>query len=221
MDHRDIFKVITLGDASVGKTSLVYRYCEGRYNQRVTVGVDIQERTVTVLNDRVVLQFWDTAGEERYKHTIVSNYYRRVDAVVFVYDVTRHRTLDSIESWMRELENHDLDDKPKILIGNKSDCANEGNAVPIRTAQKLAAKYDMQLFTTSALLDSENDNVEALFMTLARKVHSERERMKAQSQTTKSTDNIKLNSEKQRVEVKSSCNCQGSAPADLIQPKCL
>ncbi|XP_030745854.1 ras-related protein Rab-33B-like [Sitophilus oryzae] len=163
------FKVIVIGDTNVGKTTLTYRFCEGSFLNytEATIGVDFRSRAVEIDGELITLQLWDTAGQERYRMSMVRHYYRNTDAVAFVYDVTNPSSFRSIKKWIDESNMNCLPDIPKILIGNKCD----GNvAVPTNEAQILADSHNMPLFETSARLDSECDNVEAIFLTLAHKL---------------------------------------------------
>ncbi|CAL4161281.1 unnamed protein product, partial [Meganyctiphanes norvegica] len=85
------YKIIVIGDSSVGKTCLTFRFCGGHFPDRAeaTIGVDFRERRIKIDNDDIILQLWDTAGQERFRRSMVQHYYRNVHAVVFVYDVTR------------------------------------------------------------------------------------------------------------------------------------
>jgi len=119
------------------------------------------------------VQLWDTAGQERYRQSIVAHYYRNVNAVVFVYDVTNSSSFKSLPSWIVECQKHSVrpnDDTPHILIGNKCDLHSPGDRVRTDVAQVFADENDMALFETSALADSESDHVEAIFMTLVHKL---------------------------------------------------
>lgn len=122
-----VFKVIVLGDSNVGKTCLTFRFCEGRFPQRVdaTIGVDFRERTVNVEGDSIKMQLWDTAGQERFRRSMIAHYYRSVNAIVFVYDVTKYESFENLQSWIAECEAHSLPMSdttiPKVLIGNKCD----------------------------------------------------------------------------------------------------
>lgn len=118
------------------------------------------------------VQLWDTAGQERYRQSIVSHYYRNVNAVVFVYDVTNVKSFKSLPIWIQECRKHAVmsgTDTPHILIGNKCDLEAE-NKVKTDEAQVFADQNDMALFETSAFAESEADHVEAIFMTLVHKL---------------------------------------------------
>ncbi|CAG5054011.1 unnamed protein product [Parnassius apollo] len=172
LKQKKVFKIIVLGDSGVGKTCLTYRFCEGQFldKSEATIGVDFRERTVRICNEDIKL--WDTAGQERFRKSMVQHYYRNVHAVVIVYDVTKPETFHSIASWMQEVESHGLSGSPRVLVGNKCDCGTPESRLATAYAQRLADKYGMPLFETSALLDSECDNVESIFMTLAHKLYS-------------------------------------------------
>ncbi|XP_072945452.1 putative Ras-related protein Rab-33 [Epargyreus clarus] len=174
LKQKKVFKIIVLGDSGVGKTCLTYRFCEGQFldKSEATIGVDFRERTVKIRNEEIKLQLWDTAGQERFRKSMVQHYYRNVHAVVIVYDVTKPETFHSIASWMQEVESHGLLGAPRVLVGSKCDCGTPESRLATTYAQRLADKYGMPLFETSALLDSECDNVESIFMTLAHKLYS-------------------------------------------------
>uniref|UniRef100_A0A915AHU4 Ras-related protein Rab-33 n=1 Tax=Parascaris univalens TaxID=6257 RepID=A0A915AHU4_PARUN len=169
-----VFKVIILGDAGVGKTCLSFRFCNGRFpaQTEATIGVDFRERSVVIDGELIRVQLWDTAGQERYRQSIVSHYYRNVNAVVFVYDVSNPASFRSLSTWISECRSHAVSaskDTPHILIGNKCDLSPE-ERVKTDHAQIFADQNDMALFETSALADSEADHVESIFMTLVHKL---------------------------------------------------
>ncbi|EFO20709.2 RAB-33 protein [Loa loa] len=169
-----VFKVIILGDAGVGKTCLSFRFCNGRFpaQTEATIGVDFRERSVAIDGELIRVQLWDTAGQERYRQSIVSHYYRNVNAVVFVYDVSNPSSFHSLNDWINECRKHSVsstNDTPHILIGNKCDLVVE-NRIKTDVAQMFADQNDMALFETSALADTEADHVESIFMTLVHKL---------------------------------------------------
>ncbi|CAH2087796.1 unnamed protein product [Euphydryas editha] len=174
LKQKKVFKIIVLGDSGVGKTCLTYRFCEGKFldKSEATIGVDFRERTIRIRNEDIKLQLWDTAGQERFRKSMVQHYYRNVHAVVIVYDVTKPETFHSIANWMQEVESHGLTGAPRVLVGNKCDCGTPESRLATTYAQRLADKHGMPLFETSALLESECDNVESIFMTLAHKLYS-------------------------------------------------
>jgi len=170
--------VIVLGDAGVGKTCLSFRFCCGHAAPPTasTIGVDFRERSVLIDKVQCRIQIWDTAGQEKYRQSIVSHFFRKCHAVVLVYDVTSKRSFESLQGWIEECAKHaklngaEGEYIPHILIGNKCDIVC-GERVPTDVAQVFADQHDMALFETSAMADSEADHVESIFMTLVHKLH--------------------------------------------------
>jgi Ras-related protein Rab-33B len=132
------------------------------------------------------------AGQERFRQSMVAHYYRNVNAVVFVYDITNRQSYDDMHYWIDECRKNAIvssgsrDSTPHIIIGNKCDLLDAATvAIKTDEAQMFADRNDMPLFETSALADSEADHVESIFMTLVHKlkeskpmhVQSEQERL--------------------------------------------
>jgi Ras-related protein Rab-33B len=134
-------------------------------------------------NNLIQLQLWDTAGQERFRTSMVKHYYRNTHAVVLVYDVTNASSFDSLKKWVDECNKNCLHDIPRILVGNKCDGVA---AVTTNVAQRYADQNNMPLFETSARLDSQCDNIEAIFLTLAHKLKNHKPFLPI-------LDNIKVN----------------------------
>eukprot|EP00095_Tigriopus_kingsejongensis_P002542 maker-scaffold344_size201325-snap-gene-1.22 protein:Tk02542 transcript:maker-scaffold344_size201325-snap-gene-1.22-mRNA-1 annotation:"RAB-33 " len=172
--QRRTFKVIVIGDSGVGKTCLTYRFCAGHFpttGTEATIGVDFREKIVQLTDgEEVRVQFWDTAGQERFRRSMVSHYYRNVQAVVLVYDVSARRSFDAMPQWLSECDLHGLTGQvPMVMVGNKCEDGLD-QAVPIQEAQRLADDHHMPVFETSAKDDSQSDHVDAIFLTLANKI---------------------------------------------------
>ena len=103
---------------------------------------------------------------------MVQHYYRNVHAVVFVYDVTKMSTFESLPMWIDECDRHSLSpDIPRVLVGNKCDMADRV-VVATSISQKFADANSMRLFEVSAKSDDDSDKVTDIFMTLAKKLKS-------------------------------------------------
>ncbi|CAI5677318.1 RAB33B, member RAS oncogene family a [Oreochromis niloticus] len=179
-----IFKIIVIGDSGVGKTCLTYRFCAGKFPEKTeaTIGVDFRERLVEIDGENIKIQLWDTAGQERFRKSMVQHYYRNVHAVVFVYDITNAASFHSLPAWIEECKQHALGTEvPRILVGNKCDLQD---SVQVNTdlAQQFADAHSMPLFETSAKNpnsqgdgnNGNSDHVEAIFMTVAHKLKSQK-----------------------------------------------
>uniref|UniRef100_A0A672LM54 Calcium release activated channel regulator 2A n=1 Tax=Sinocyclocheilus grahami TaxID=75366 RepID=A0A672LM54_SINGR len=100
-----LFKIVMVGNSSVGKTSLLRRFCDNCFHSGTcaTVGIDYSVKTLTVDNSQVALQMWDTAGQERYR-SITKQFFRKADGVVVVYDVTNEQTFTAVRHWLASVQ---------------------------------------------------------------------------------------------------------------------
>ena len=120
-------KILLVGDATVGKTSIFLRYVDNHFPEKhmSTVGVEYRIKFYEFRGFRVKLQIWDTAGQERF-HAITSNYFRNADGILFVYDITEQRTFEGIKNWIEESEQSG-NNFQKLLLGNKCDLKHKKN----------------------------------------------------------------------------------------------
>uniref|UniRef100_A0A8C1Q327 Calcium release activated channel regulator 2Ab n=1 Tax=Cyprinus carpio TaxID=7962 RepID=A0A8C1Q327_CYPCA len=121
-----LFKVILVGNSSVGKTALLRRFCDGQFHSATTatVGIDYSVRTLNLGDSHVALQLWDTAGQERYR-SITKQFFRKADGVVVIYDITMEDSFRSVRPWLTSILEAVGDPIPVMLLGNKSDKENE------------------------------------------------------------------------------------------------
>jgi len=140
-------KVITVGDASVGKTSLLHRIVNDypMENQDPTVGTDVSH---LVLEDYKV-SLWDTAGQEKFR-SLVKLYIRGCHIALLVYDVSSKSSFDSMEHWV-EFVLADLSEEQIIFISNKCDLPPENHAVQTEHEINLARKYNTTIIRSSAI----------------------------------------------------------------------
>jgi small GTP-binding protein len=158
-----LFKIVLIGDAGVGKTSIVRRYTDGVFTSAgiPTIGVDFCIKTLSINGSAIKLQIWDTAGQERFR-TITQSYYRSADAIVLVYDIGSATSFRNLPEWLSEVDRYAGNTVHKILIGNKSDRTDR----EIQTAlgSQFAQENDMPFLETSA---KSADNIDKLFEVLA------------------------------------------------------
>uniref|UniRef100_A0A672Q4T8 Calcium release activated channel regulator 2A n=1 Tax=Sinocyclocheilus grahami TaxID=75366 RepID=A0A672Q4T8_SINGR len=133
-----LFKIVLVGNSSVGKTSLLRRFCDNFFHSGTcaTVGIDYSVKTLTVDNSQVALQMWDTAGQERYR-SITKQFFRKADGVVVVYDITNEQTFTAVRQWLASVQEGAGEDIPIMLLGNKTDLDGQ-REVPLGLAEKLA-----------------------------------------------------------------------------------
>eukprot|EP01084_Bolivina_argentea_P178536 308593_1 len=95
-----LIKLLLVGDSNVGKSSLLLRFNNNSFNssQFMTIGIDFKIKTVEIDGKRVKLQLLDNAGQERFR-TITTAYYRGVDGILLVYDITDEFSFLNIRNW--------------------------------------------------------------------------------------------------------------------------
>src|SRR5271165_522496 len=99
-----LIKVIVVGDSGVGKSSILLRYADDAFSEKFisTIGVDFKVKNLTVDKKQIKLQIWDTAGQERFR-TIVSAYYKNIDCVFVIFDLTDVNSFDNIKLWLNDI----------------------------------------------------------------------------------------------------------------------
>lgn len=115
-------KLVLLGEAAVGKSSVVLRFVSNEFqaNKEPTIGAAFLTQKCR-LEDRVLrYEIWDTAGQERF-HSLAPMYYRNAQAAVVVYDVTKATSLEKAKSWVKELQRQANPNIVIALAGNKVD----------------------------------------------------------------------------------------------------
>ena len=120
------FKTVIIGEAGVGKTSIVQQFVNKCFQEKYveTIGVEFFTKTFKI-NDKIIkAEIWDTAGSERFA-SITKNYYRGADGALIVYDISNKTTFDNVENWFNEIKNSCKEDAEIILIGNKNDLENQ------------------------------------------------------------------------------------------------
>ncbi|CAX39704.1 Ras-related protein Sec4 [Candida dubliniensis CD36] len=159
-----IMKLLLVGDSGVGKSCLLLRFVEDKFNPSfiTTIGIDFKIRTIESKGKRIKLQVWDTAGQERFR-TITTAYYRGAMGIVLIYDVTDSRSFENVENWFQTVTQHANEDAQIFLVGNK--CDDEVNRqVSKEQGQELAAKLNVPFLEASA---KSNENVDSIFYELA------------------------------------------------------
>lgn len=155
-----MFKILIIGNSSVGKTSFLFRYADDSFTSAFvsTVGIDFKVKTVIRREKRMKLQIWDTAGQERYR-TITTAYYRGAMGFILMYDVTNEESFNSVQDWVTQIKTYSWDNAQVILVGNKSDMEAE-RVVTYDRGKQLADQLGLEFFETSA---KENINVKNVF----------------------------------------------------------
>lgn len=159
MEYDKLYKIVIIGDSSVGKSSILLRYCDGIFNDTYisTIGVDFKIKTLNVFDRIFKIQIWDTAGQERFK-AISSSYYRGANGIIIVFDVTDIESFKSINKWVLEISKQCPNTKNIIIVGNK--CDENLRLVSYNMAKKFCDDKNYLYFETSA---KNNIGVNKLF----------------------------------------------------------
>jgi len=162
-----LFKILVLGDASVGKSSILSRYTSNEFNDTPisTIGIDFQIISQDIDGEPMKVQIWDTAGEERYR-TITSSYYRGAHGILLVYDITNPHSYESLPKWLEEVERYAYENIVIVLVGNKVDRESE-RKIPKEDIQAFADTYKIKHIETSAKQDIK---VQEAFITIIRDI---------------------------------------------------
>lgn len=143
-------KMLLLGDAAVGKTSLIKQYIKGSFakDYKMTIGTDIFTKDVITDEHTITLSIWDIAGQDRFKF-FRQSFYRGSSGAMVVFDLTRYPTFNpNVVNWLKELWGF-TGRIPIILIGNKVDLADLRNVREV-DVQTFADKIPCSYFETSA-----------------------------------------------------------------------
>lgn len=198
------FKIIMIGPAYSGKTSLVRRYIFKEFsdNYNVTVGLDFQSKTIQMNGKCISLQIWDTAGTEMFQ-SLTASYYRNSSGAIVVFDVTDEKSFESLDIWIKFYrENKDTTKEDLIyLVGNKVDLDNR--VISEKQAKNyLISKGLKNYFEVSA---KRGDNVDKLFNSLAKDIFQIYSKLIDEIKKEKK-DSIELNNKKSEKKSKG-CPC--------------
>lgn len=168
------YRLILIGDSTVGKSSLLKYFTEGRHAEMIdpTVGVDFYARMIELKPGlRIKLQLWDTAGQEKFR-AITRSYYRNSVGIVVVYDITSRLSFEHVPSWLREAEANVGGPYPGqcvfLLVGHKAD-KDKTREVQYEEGEYLAKHHGMRFLETSAV---SGENVLEAFMMVAHEIHA-------------------------------------------------
>jgi small GTP-binding protein len=163
------FKFIIVGNSAVGKSCLLLRFDEDRFQtiHDVTVGVTFSIKNVQVDGQDVKVQIWDTAGQEIFR-SITRSYYRDSACAVIVYDITDLNSFAKVEEWIRDVRNLAPPDCLLVLVGNKLDLKSQ-RVVRTDQGQDLAERQGLLFFETSA---ASGENVTETFNECVSNVYS-------------------------------------------------
>ncbi|XP_074633589.1 ras-related protein Rab-6A [Acropora palmata] len=179
------FKLVFLGEQSVGKTSLITRFMYDSFDNtyQATIGIDFLSKTMYLEDRTVRLQLWDTAGQERFR-SLIPSYIRDSSVAVVVYDITNYNSFQQTAKWIDDVRTERGSDVIIMLVGNKTDLSDK-RQVTTEEGQRKANELNVMFIETSA---KAGYNVKQLF----RKVAAALPGMESTSEKTNKDDLIEV-----------------------------
>ena len=169
------FKLVFLGDSSVGKSSVIAQHVQKKFDEFLepTIGAAFLSTNIFIDESKINLQIWDTAGQERYK-SLAPMYYRGAHVAVVVYDITNYDSFKGAIFWVKELYNNNSE-SIIFFVGNKVD-RNDSRKVSQEEINKYSELNNLKNIEVSA---KNGDNINVLFNQIAEELnqHSEKQSM--------------------------------------------
>ena len=202
-------KLILIGDGRVGKTSIINKYINNKFNEgeEITVSSSYIEKIQIFNSKKYKFSIWDTAGQEKF-NSITPIYYRDAKGVLLVYDITNLNSFSRVKKWREELKTFN-NNAIIVIVGNKCDFLNDKNNinkefVDIDIAKKYANDNNIELFFTSA---KNGDNIIEVFENLMEKVFNKFVKNNVPNNNKDSNErNIVIRNEEENEE-NTDCNC--------------
>ncbi|KAI3658424.1 hypothetical protein MP638_007526 [Amoeboaphelidium occidentale] len=196
------FKLVFLGEQSVGKTSLITRFMYDTFDNayQATIGIDFLSKTMYLEDRTVRLQLWDTAGQERFR-SLIPSYIRDSSVAIVVYDVTNRNSFINTSKWIDDVRTERGNEVIIVLVGNKTDLS-EKRQVSQEEGESKAKEFNVMFLETSA---KAGHNVKLLFRKIAQALPG-------------MESNQPENTQAQLIDVK--LNQGSAAPAEASQCSC-
>ncbi|QHO19638.1 hypothetical protein HN873_035783 [Arachis hypogaea] len=158
------YKLVFLGDQSVGKTSIITRFMYDKFDNtyQATIGIDFLSKTMYLEDRTIRLQLWDTAGQERFR-SLIPSYIRDSSVAVIVYDVASRQTFLNTVRWIEEVRSERGNDVILVLVGNKTDLLDK-RQVSTEDGEEKARELNVMFIEASA---KAGFNLIALFRKIA------------------------------------------------------
>ena len=168
-DQKHVFKVLLLGDSTVGKTCFLMRFTENTFQEihMSTIGLDYRFKKMTLENQEVAtVQIWDTAGQDRFR-AITKNYYKGAHGILLIYDVTNQKSFDNVKNWVGHIRENASEKAIIYIVGNKVDDTAH-RVVSKEQGEETAKEFNLKFYEASA---KEDINIAPTFQALVNDIY--------------------------------------------------
>lgn len=192
------YKLVFLGEQSVGKTSLITRFMYDSFetSYQATIGIDFLSKTVYLEDRTIRLQLWDTAGQERFR-SLIPSYIRDSTVAVVVYDITNLESFNETDKWIQDVRKERGEQVVIMLVGNKTDLSSTRQVSTMKGVEK-AKELDVLFIETSAKVGY---NVTLLFRRIAASLPG------IDTSDIEGESQVKLEKHSQISQTKQTCSC--------------
>ena len=206
------YKIILIGDSSVGKSCLTIRATKDSYlnNYTPTVGFEFFNLNLRIKERNIRLQIWDTCGQEKFR-SLISNFYRNSSLAIIVYSIIDPDSFNHIDQWLNEIKTQTSPDIKIFVIGNKNDL-EESRLIKYEDAQKFCNERGLDYFIETSA--KSGDNVIFTFAYAANLLLEESIKYDRISRTKKSHHNTNKNDDRKDSHL--SFNFVEDEPSNII-----
>ena len=149
-----IFKIMLIGDASVGKSSILYKMLNKEQKEKPTIGFDLLNLNIKVDEKICKIEIWDTCGQENYR-SLMTKFYQNASLMILVYSINNRVSFEELNYWKAQINNFCKKDTKKILVGNKNDLENE-RVVQFSEGKEYCENNNFQYFVETSIQDLES-----------------------------------------------------------------
>ena len=188
------FKIIIVGDSGVGKSSILKRAVQNKFDgsYQATIGFEFLLMHFKVNDLKLKLQIWDTCGQEMYR-SLVQGFYRNTSLALVVYDVSQKKSYDGLDIWLKDIRQHTEQDLPIFIAGNKNDLKRE---VSSEEAQVFAVSNRTKYFTDCSA--KVGNNVKEIFFEAAKYLYKTYKQFQSQNKLP-SSGRLKIGNDNNKV----------------------
>eukprot|EP00483_Globobulimina_turgida_P002812 UN02817 len=184
--NKVVVKVGMLGDSQIGKTTLMVKYIEDKYDEDYieTLGVNFMEKTIELKNVNVTISIWDLGGQREFA-TLMPLVCSDAKVILFAFDLTQKQSLFSVKRWYKEARKENKLFMP-FLIGTKFDLFDEIEDHLKQDITKQARKFAKKMHAPLIYCSSaQSINVKKIFKVIIAKVFDLKPKIKEAHDATK------------------------------------